>query len=273
MDIPDEDRAAPFTRHPPMRRLAHHLIRSLNFVAFGAFCTVAVAIFLVLAPSDWFDVDPFDTDRERVGGSRAMMFGREAPGEVPADYWGWLIFEYRSARGLDIHSSWTGANVGGGGSGGWPEDPAEPLVPSWGQFVSPIGNTARDANHAAAAVSRGWPLPALSGGFLIRWRADWIPEVTKYSSVLLDPIEPGDLNSWMSVRVIPLRPLPLGFLVNTAVYALAGWIVMTVPPTIRRSIRRRRGLCPQCGHTLAGVTRCPECGVATVQHQRSTGTA
>jgi len=251
-----------------MRRLAHHLFRTLKFVAFGAFCTVAVAIFLVLAPSDWFDVDPFDVERRRAGGSRGLMTSLAAPGEAPADYWAWLIAEYRSARGFNIHSTWIGAGVGGASSGGWPNDPAEPLVPSWGQFVSPVGNTARDASHAAAADSRGWPLPALGGGFLIRWRGDRVPEVTKYSSVLLDPIAAGDLNSWKSVRVIPLRPLPLGFLVNTAIYALAAWIVMTVPPTIRRSIRRRRGLCPQCGHTLAGMTRCPECGVATVTELR-----
>ncbi|MFG0305864.1 MAG: hypothetical protein ACF8Q5_06585 [Phycisphaerales bacterium JB040] len=64
---------------------------------------------------------------------------------------------------------------------------------------------------------------------------------------------------------LPLRPLPLGFAINTLFYAalilipweLAGWGV--------RARRRRRALCPRCAHSLAGLPAhapCPECGTA-----------
>ena len=76
---------------------------------------------------------------------------------------------------------------------------------------------------------------------------------------------PSGVNKFLSVRnhSIPLRPLPLGFAINTLFYAalilipweLAGWGV--------RARRRRRALCPRCAHSLAGLpdhAPCPECG-------------
>lgn len=245
-----------------MRRLAAHLIRTAAFGAFGVFCTIGVATILGFAHSD-----RFDRERERSGTSQGPFEERSN------DYWRWLILEYRTSRGLEIHSTWLGADQSGGVFGGWPDEPAGPLVPSWGQFVSPIGNTARDAGHAALAVSRGWPLPAFGGGFLIRWRSGPVPEVTTHTGVLLDPIPDGDFNSWQDARVIPLRPLPLGFLVDTAIYSIAAWAAFTIPWTVRRAIRRRRGLCPHCGHALVGMSRCPECGIAGSGIERSDGTA
>lgn len=59
---------------------------------------------------------------------------------------------------------------------------------------------------------------------------------------------------------LAMQPLPIGFALNTLVYAAALWGVRFGPGHIRRFRRRRRGLCVNCGYDIAGMQRCPECG-------------
>ncbi len=59
---------------------------------------------------------------------------------------------------------------------------------------------------------------------------------------------------------LALQPLPIGFALNTLVYAAGLWGVRYGPGRIRRFNRRRRGLCVTCGYDIAGLPRCPECG-------------
>lgn len=61
-------------------------------------------------------------------------------------------------------------------------------------------------------------------------------------------------------RNLPLRPVWPGFIGNTLVFALACWGVLYARGTVRRFVRRRSGLCLACGHLLAGLATCPECG-------------
>lgn len=67
-------------------------------------------------------------------------------------------------------------------------------------------------------------------------------------------------------RVVALRPLPLGLAANTAIYAAAWAVPLTLIPITRRHLRTRKGLCPRCGYDVQRqfTTPCPECG-----HQRS----
>ncbi len=70
---------------------------------------------------------------------------------------------------------------------------------------------------------------------------------------------------WMRVgldhRRLPLNPIPLGFIVNTLIYAgLIGGLGYG-----RRALRRRRGLCSNCAYDLAGLATCPECGSAAAR--------
>jgi ribosomal protein S27AE len=64
---------------------------------------------------------------------------------------------------------------------------------------------------------------------------------------------------------LPIRPAPLGFVANTAIFAgllAAAW---RVTAGARRAIRRHYGLCPACGYSLVGIatTTCPECGAVS----------
>ena len=63
-----------------------------------------------------------------------------------------------------------------------------------------------------------------------------------------------------SARVLPILPLPAGFLANTLFYATVVWLVTLGPFALRRLIRRSRGLCPKCAYPMGETTACSECG-------------
>ncbi|MDY7109254.1 MAG: hypothetical protein SYC29_11525, partial [Planctomycetota bacterium] len=72
-----------------------------------------------------------------------------------------------------------------------------------------------------------------------------------------------DMDFWLAPRVLPLRPMWPGFLINTLFYAAVLWLLIPGPFMLRRLIRRRRGRCVKCGYDLRGAlpgAGCPECG-------------
>ncbi len=88
------------------------------------------------------------------------------------------------------------------------------------------------------------------------------------------PNAPPDYRGWFwssgSVFARPTgtiticRPLWTGFALNTAGYAAALWLMAFAPFAVRRFFRRRRrkrGRCERCGYPVAGLARCPECGL------------
>lgn len=64
-------------------------------------------------------------------------------------------------------------------------------------------------------------------------------------------------------RALPLMPIPLGFLLDAVVYAVAGRGMVELARRSRRWLRARRGRCSRCGYDLSGLPpgrACPECG-------------
>ena len=63
-------------------------------------------------------------------------------------------------------------------------------------------------------------------------------------------------------KILPLRPLLLGLLLNTIFYSVIVWLLTLGPFTARRFIRSKRGRCIKCGYDLRNVEheKCPECG-------------
>jgi hypothetical protein len=66
--------------------------------------------------------------------------------------------------------------------------------------------------------------------------------------------------AWSYSRALPLRPIWLGFAVNTIFYAAILWLLIPGPFALRRLIRRRRGLCPKCAYPMGDSEVCTECG-------------
>jgi len=96
----------------------------------------------------------------------------------------------------------------------------------------------------------GWPRPALSAD------ARWTSNRDRLSAVnggyLIDPI-----TMTTDFRVLPLRPIWTGFVVDTLLYGS----VLFVVPTIRFWRRHWRRQCVRCGYKLQSEQdRCSECG-------------
>ena len=63
---------------------------------------------------------------------------------------------------------------------------------------------------------------------------------------------------------LPIRPLVLGFALDTAIFALPVLLVILMPGVVRRQFRRRAGLCTACRYDRRGLltsSPCPECGL------------
>ena len=63
---------------------------------------------------------------------------------------------------------------------------------------------------------------------------------------------------------LPLRPVWIGFFINSCIYALAlfaiVWAFIAVPLVLRRRRRMQRGLCPACTYPVGTSEVCTECG-------------
>jgi hypothetical protein len=62
---------------------------------------------------------------------------------------------------------------------------------------------------------------------------------------------------------LPLRPLALGLLVDTMLYAATALLLAQTGGMIARAMRKKAGCCLSCGYDRTGLapgSRCPECG-------------
>ncbi len=67
---------------------------------------------------------------------------------------------------------------------------------------------------------------------------------------------------WVRVA-LPCKPVWTGLAFSTAFYSGLWLLLFCAPALSRRTLRRRRGLCPRCAYDLKGLppaSTCPECG-------------
>jgi hypothetical protein len=125
-------------------------------------------------------------------------------------------------------------------------------VPGWSRAAAPP-DEADSEQRAVWEDARGWPMVCLlsySADFGGRAETPWA-------------IDLGGTQGPMGLpRVLPLRPILISCAANTVYYAAVLWLMVLGPGTLRRFIRRRRGLCPACGYPIGESTRCTECGRA-----------
>ena len=129
------------------------------------------------------------------------------------------------------------------------KDPSA-LIPSWTPFLTPTFALGEQSYEHRAAEGRGWPMlglwcetsEGLGGGIRV---GEW---------------PPGGRGSRPIPKVLPLRPIWLGFAVNTLMYAVLLWLLIPGPFVLRRFIRVKRGRCVKCGYPMGESEVCTECG-------------
>ena len=145
----------------------------------------------------------------------------------------------------------------------------EQLVPKWSGLATwsdnfQLPNVALEMRYVDG---RGWPMRSLwceVGGHI------WVNEPGG-GNMVPQEVQGGietSLSHWPLgappplPRVLPLRPIPLGFVFNTVFYGSVIWIALFGIPLLRRYSRTTRGLCPNCGYNLrrGGSGVCSECG-------------
>jgi hypothetical protein len=145
------------------------------------------------------------------------------------------------------------------------------LVPTWSRaslspssaFENSVENSDRSFTEVQLGDGRGWP---------------WLSMQSEWSIVVdanqpVEAIRRGiELKTWpwrtsggsTRKRMLPTEPIWPGFPINTIFYAAILWLLFFAPGALRRTIRRRRGLCPACAYPIGSSEICTECGKPVV---------
>lgn len=120
----------------------------------------------------------------------------------------------------------------------------------------PSGAVTRDNSFG---IKTGWPSPSMMGWR--EWNED--PDSGKLSFEdhwalsILAARHTGIVNDF---PLLPLRPVWPGFLLDTALFAALAAALSLTTDALKRSRRKRRGACANCGYPRASGEHCPECG-------------
>lgn len=151
----------------------------------------------------------------------------------------------------------------------WPDAPnysylySSPGVKESFQFRSSDNpNDSVDIVGYIEQTAYGWPLVSMH----------WTWVYSRHPDFLRDTEESGILVRGMRLKVagytpyrgtLPLHPNLPGFIVNSLFWGAICWVVLACLSLLIRHRRIRKGRCPNCNYTLAGLTTCPECGTQT----------
>jgi hypothetical protein len=208
---------------------------------------------------------------ESVGRNAAVLEGTLAswPASVPEDWpetprWiGWLG-EAPGVRGYEYTSNGV---------------PAAAVI--W--FHVSWGSGAFSDHQQINVVQIGWPLACLQSEELIEDEdhdSIWVglqirvspeaPSDAPFGTVrrarrgvissLTLPGAPQPTWASQPTPFLPLRPLALGMVVNTLLFAYLIALLLVGPAAVRTWLRIRRSRCVACGYSIDGMVRCPECG-------------
>ncbi len=124
----------------------------------------------------------------------------------------------------------------------------------------PVVQSKSSTRLGQVIIEVGWPMRTLyTTSYLYEGQPNWTPDDWTLAIV------PRSKEYGSTYRPeLPLRPLWLGFAVNTVLFASISWGLALLLVTSRDSIRRERGHCIKCGYDLrhADHRACPECGAA-----------
>ncbi len=180
--------------------------------------------------------------------------------------------------GLLVSPSWLSSNYNVEGDG-WPSDPPAdwPHADRW-STMSGFGFDSRGASaNLKELVEKGnqdssftyyhmdfykygWPARSVACRRLVTQQG---PQVKEFGeSPLIRGFEANLFGYHTPYQRIALRPLLLGFMINTLFYAALASATFCLARTMGRRVRDRKGMCPICGYNLTDLVDCPECGNA-----------
>jgi hypothetical protein len=122
----------------------------------------------------------------------------------------------------------------------------------WHEFSgNPIGGNAFEDR-------RGWPMPALASEY--RWNSSGQWGIHSAARTPFDAFAMKPLTFPTLERLLPLRPVWPGFVVDALLVSAMAGIPLVIAPWIRRRRRARTNRCLACGYRLGDSETCPECG-------------
>jgi len=128
----------------------------------------------------------------------------------------------------------------------WPQLPPGTVVPGNIQFVQvEVQGVPFPCVYGRTTGPPGSPRLLLESLYWFRG-LEWTSAARKCESLLL-----------------PLHPIWSGYFMNSLAWGLPLFALSFIPPALRRSLRRRRGLCSACAYDLCATppgSPCPECG-------------
>lgn len=135
--------------------------------------------------------------------------------------------------------------------------------PDIGRFVRPgwcrvnaVDDRNRSPTRIVQEAAYGWPFRCamtwIEGDDAprIRYGARTAPPPTGRAMLTIDALD----------GVLPLAPIWPGLMADAVAFGSVWLALLTIPPCLRASRRRRKGLCPSCAYDTRGGAACPECG-------------
>lgn len=195
-----------------------------------------------------------------LGASHSAELAGSSKGQ-PDDWPLWKVVRHERQGLVRVYSLWLGPESAGGGFGFTEQDP-RPLLPPWANVADPLQRASLASLNAVIAVESGWPFRCLRGSLEL---ASPPPVAVHHGTISIgDPpsLDGGHFEPtlYRNLRVIPYLPIWPGFLGNAVLYGIALFVTQWLFGAVQRLRRRRLGNCPSCGHHLARLDLCPECG-------------
>lgn len=203
------------------------VVQLLTVIMLGAITTVALAWFA--ASWDWTT----STGAPVPFGMHNRGFGFAKSARVRTDLW-WFAE-------ADFYTS----------------NPKRRTPPKWSRMWR---LDTKDNGGVHWESASGWPMLAMLSE--CHWRSPTDTLIVSGFQIGSTPtIIDGSYGAYW-LRLLPIKVIPMGFAVNTALAASLWWLLLFAVPTARHCIRVRRGTCLYCGYgPLASPNvDCPECG-------------